>query len=155
MAGHLALLFFFLQAMRFLVIGGCGFLGRHIVEELLKRGFAVSVFDIRSTFEDNRVRFFIGDLCKPQVRLKSVNHLMQMHTFVSQDLLPAMEGVHAVIHCATPSPLSNNRELFHKVNHDGTLNVIKCCKEAGVKVSYALCCQQCPSNLFFPLSEWC
>ena len=58
-----------LQGERFLVIGGCGFLGRHIVDELLERGYAVSVFDIRSTFEDERVRFFLGDLCKREVSI--------------------------------------------------------------------------------------
>lgn len=31
----------------YLVVGGCGFLGRHIVEQLLERGESqVSVFDI-------------------------------------------------------------------------------------------------------------
>lgn len=49
------------------MVGGCGFLGRHIVEELLEKGYRVNVFDIRRSFEDDRVTFFVGDLCKKEV----------------------------------------------------------------------------------------
>ena len=51
------------------MIGGGGFLGRHIVERLLEKGYAVQVFDIRSTFVDEQVKFFVGDLCKKEVRI--------------------------------------------------------------------------------------
>lgn len=49
------------------MVGGCGFLGRHMVEKLLDRGYQVNVFDIRETFKDDRVKFFIGDLCNKEV----------------------------------------------------------------------------------------
>lgn len=98
-----------------LVIGGGGFLGRHLVEKLLDRGYAVSVFDVRQTFTDDNVKFFMGDLCN------------------KEELLPALKNVSIVFHCATPSPLSNNRALFYKVNYQGTLTIIEACKEQGVK----------------------
>lgn len=50
-----------------MVVGGGGFLGRHIVEGLLDKGYRVNVFDIRETFKDDRVKFFVGDLCNKQV----------------------------------------------------------------------------------------
>ncbi|KAK7460731.1 hypothetical protein BaRGS_00038846, partial [Batillaria attramentaria] len=99
----------------YLVIGGCGFLGRHLCEQLLERGYTVRVFDIRKTFENDKITFVIGDLCN------------------ENDLKQALEGVGGVFHCASPSPLSNNRELFYKVNVDGTKLLIDLCKSAGVK----------------------
>lgn len=50
-----------------MVIGGCGFLGQHLCERLLERGYSVRVFDIRKTFENEKITFIIGDLCKKEV----------------------------------------------------------------------------------------
>lgn len=50
------------------VVGGCGFLGRHLVEQLLDRGYTVNVFDIKKTFENDKVQFYTGDLCNKEVR---------------------------------------------------------------------------------------
>ncbi|XP_064405536.1 sterol-4-alpha-carboxylate 3-dehydrogenase, decarboxylating-like [Halichondria panicea] len=96
------------------VVGGCGFLGRHMVETLLDRGYHVNVFDIRKTFDSDQVTFFIGDLCN------------------KEDLLVSLRDVSVVFHCASPSPASNNCDLFHRVNIEGTRSLIQCCKEAGV-----------------------
>ena len=52
---------------RCLVIGGGGFLGRHIVEKLLAIGADVNIFDIRKTFDDKRIKFFVGNLCNKAV----------------------------------------------------------------------------------------
>ncbi|XP_050417782.2 sterol-4-alpha-carboxylate 3-dehydrogenase, decarboxylating isoform X2 [Patella vulgata] len=98
-----------------LVIGGGGFLGRHLSEKLIARGYKVQVFDVRKTFEDDNINIFVGDLCK------------------KEDLLPALEGVDIVFHCATPSPLSNNKALFYKVNFEGTKTIVAACKEVGIK----------------------
>ncbi|XP_052597078.1 sterol-4-alpha-carboxylate 3-dehydrogenase, decarboxylating isoform X2 [Peromyscus californicus insignis] len=54
------------KAKKCTVIGGSGFLGQHMVEQLLARGYAVNVFDIRQGFDNPQVQFFIGDLCSRQ-----------------------------------------------------------------------------------------
>ncbi|XP_068596661.1 sterol-4-alpha-carboxylate 3-dehydrogenase, decarboxylating [Brachionichthys hirsutus] len=97
------------------VIGGSGFLGRHLVEKLLDRGYTVSVFDIRKSYELPGVAFYRGDLCDQQA------------------LLPALEAVSLVFHCASPAPACDDRELFKRVNIDGTRTVIQACTEAGVQ----------------------
>ncbi|KAM4818847.1 sterol-4-alpha-carboxylate 3-dehydrogenase, decarboxylating [Thomomys bottae] len=103
------------QAKKCTVIGGSGFLGQYMVEQLLARGYTVNVFDIRQGFDNPRVHFFLGDLCN------------------QQDLYPALKGVSTVFHCASPPPSSNNKELFYRVNFTGTKNVIETCKKAGVQ----------------------
>lgn len=44
----------------YLVIGGSGFLGRHVVNALLARGDTVSIFDIVQRYHD--VPCYIGDI---------------------------------------------------------------------------------------------
>lgn len=97
------------------VIGGSGFLGRHLVEKLLERGYSVSVYDIRQSYELPNVTFHQGDLCDKQA------------------LLLALKDVSLVFHCASPAPASDDRELFERVNVQGTYIVIQACKEAGVQ----------------------
>jgi sterol-4alpha-carboxylate 3-dehydrogenase (decarboxylating) len=48
------------QRDSFLVIGGSGFLGRHIVEALVARGDPVTVFDIVQRYHDTP--FYSGDI---------------------------------------------------------------------------------------------
>eukprot|EP00042_Codosiga_hollandica_P046688 m.494031 g.494031 ORF g.494031 m.494031 type:complete len:315 (+) comp57287_c0_seq1:57-1001(+) len=98
-----------------LVVGGCGFLGRHMAEQLLARGFKVTVFDVRKTFENSSIRFVIGDLCN------------------QADVSTALEGVEIVFHCASPSPASNNKQLFYAVNVNGTRDLLAWSRAAGVK----------------------
>uniref|UniRef100_V9KZ26 Sterol-4-alpha-carboxylate 3-dehydrogenase, decarboxylating n=1 Tax=Callorhinchus milii TaxID=7868 RepID=V9KZ26_CALMI len=97
------------------VIGGSGFLGQHLVQKLLEKGFTVNILDVRKTFDKQGVQFFTADLCS------------------KEDVLPAFQDVSVVFHCASPAPSSDNRELFYKVNYTGTKTIIEACKEAGVQ----------------------
>ncbi|KAJ7424826.1 Sterol-4-alpha-carboxylate 3-dehydrogenase, decarboxylating [Willisornis vidua] len=97
------------------VIGGSGFLGQHLVEQLLAKGYTVNVFDVHQSCQSDRVSFFLGDLCDKEA------------------LLPALQGVSVAFHCASPAPSSDNRELFYRVNVGGTKAVIEACREAGVQ----------------------
>ena len=126
------------------MVGGCGFLGRHLVEHLLERGYNVNVFDIKKTFDNDKVHFFTGDLCKKEVLelntiklfiLISRTDITHCKIFIhTQELLPALTGANVVFHCASPPPSSNNKKLFYAVNVNGTKTLIEACKEAGVQV---------------------
>jgi sterol-4alpha-carboxylate 3-dehydrogenase (decarboxylating) len=48
----------------YLVIGGSGFVGRHIVQQLLDRGDNVSVFDIVQRYHDTP--FYSGDISEQE-----------------------------------------------------------------------------------------
>jgi sterol-4alpha-carboxylate 3-dehydrogenase (decarboxylating) len=103
----------------YLIIGGGGFLGRYIVENLLSRGEKnVKIFDIRKSFEEDRVEFIIGDITKPE------------------DLKKACKGVTTVIHTASPAvgvKGDYSYDLIYRVNVVGTKNVIEACIEMKVR----------------------
>jgi nucleoside-diphosphate-sugar epimerase len=51
------------QVQRCLVTGGSGFLGRHLVNQLVESGrYEVTVFDIRAVEGEERVAYIVGDL---------------------------------------------------------------------------------------------
>lgn len=82
------------------VVGGCGFLGQHLVEGLVERGYKVKVFDIRTTFENSQVQFFTGDLCN-----KSVSVLID-----KQDMLVLLHDDVGTQFCILKG------QSFHRVN---------------------------------------
>ena len=109
-----------------LVTGGAGFIGSHLVDELVKRGYEVSVIDDLSTGKienlqghlDGEVKFFKGDIRDGQL----VDELVG--------------GVDAVIHLAAISSVSfsvENPLLTNDVNVNGTLNLLNACVNAGVQ----------------------
>src|SRR5262245_42146504 len=108
----------------YLVTGGAGFIGSHLVEELLRKGERVRVVD--SLITGNRanlshlpaVEFLEGDLADLDVARKAV------------------AGVDFVLHqAAIPSvprsvqdPVTSNR-----ANVDASLNVLVAARDAGVR----------------------
>lgn len=103
-----------------LVTGGVGYIGHHVVDELLKEGFNVKVMDsLLYGFEpDDRYDFIRGD------------------TRNESDVRRAMEGVDYVIHLAA---LSNDPSVEVspdkgiEINYNGTKLTAQIAKKMGVK----------------------
>jgi len=110
---------------KFLVTGGAGFIGSHIVERLVQDGAQVRVVDNLSTGRIERLR-----------------HLLSAIEFVEGDLAnestaaEAVDGMDFVVHqAAIPSvqrslsdPIATNRS-----NVVGTLNLLEGCRRVGVR----------------------
>ena len=116
--------------VRYLVTGGAGFIGSHIVERLVRTGAEVTVLDDLSTGQRehlravrDRIRFIRGDAVRLEVCRR------------------AMQGVGCVFHQAavTSVPKSTRNPLgAHHANVTATLNILVAAQEAKVRrVVYA------------------
>lgn len=105
-----------------LVIGGNGFLGHHIVNQLLDSWTCSAVSSIDLRCEKNRRSEATYHECDITDSEKLAS--------IFQKLKPDI-----VIHTASPVASDNvvAKELFRKVNVDGTQSVIEACQASGVK----------------------
>lgn len=102
--------------MKALVTGGAGFIGSHLVEELLKNGLEVSIFDNFSSGNPHNLISVKSDI---EVVKDDINNL--------DTLLKAMNKVDYVFHLAALTSVTQsvqNPILIHKINSVGTLNVL-------------------------------
>ena len=101
---------------RILVTGGNGFIGQHLVSELVARDRQVRVLDIRG----------------PHSALPDVDYVQG--SVLDQNLLhTAMAGVEQVYHLAgLPGMWRRDRTDFHAVNCTGTENVLAAARKANV-----------------------
>ncbi len=132
----------------YLVTGGAGFIGSHIVEALVRRGEQVRVLDNLSTGRRENlanvtgsVDLVVGDVrCLDQVR-------------------PVMSGVDYVLHQAAlvsvPQSMADPQST-HEANVTGTLNVLIAAREAAARrVVLASSCAVYGDNDSLPLKETC
>ncbi len=116
--------------MRYLVTGGCGFIGCNLVRFLLgnRTGASVRVLDaltyagslgnLGAAAEDERVEFIQGDIRDPEA------------------VRGAMEGCEAVIHLAAESHVDRSifgAEAAVRTNFEGTFRVLEAAREVGVE----------------------
>jgi len=110
-----------------IVTGGCGFIGSHLADNLIKLNFEVVVIDNLS----------VG-------RRENISHLNEnsQFTFVDADISnfdliePIFRGADLVFHLAALAdivPSIENPTEYYKSNVNGTFNVLQACRKHKVK----------------------
>lgn len=111
--------------MRALVTGGAGFIGSHIVEELLQRDARVRVLDDFSTGRRENLQDFTGRL-----------EIIEGDLRDGQAVLAALRDVEVVFHLAAfisvPQSMSDPEACF-AVNVGGTNTLLEASRRAGVR----------------------
>lgn len=132
---------------RFLITGGCGFIGSHLCEELIKRNKKVFVIDDLSTGSIRNIQgllnhqdfnLFVGNILNCEV----IEDLVKKVDFVFH--LAAVVGVKKVIENPIESII---------VNIEGTYNILKICKKYSKKVLIASSSEIYGKNMQVPFSE--
>jgi len=120
-----------------LVTGGAGFIGSHLVEELLNRGDRVRVLDNFSTGKAENLEGLGHGRWKAGVDFEVLRGDIR-----DQDTLDrAVAGVDAILHQAALGSVPRSVEdpiTTQRVNADGTLHVFQAARQRGVRrVVYA------------------
>lgn len=109
--------------MRIIVTGGAGFIGSHIVDQLLNDGHDVTVIDDESATSNEQFYW----------NKEAENHKLDITEY--EKIRPLFDGVGAVFHLAAEAriqPAIHNPLYAAKVNFLGTCTVLQCAREAGV-----------------------
>lgn len=125
------------------VTGGAGFIGSHLTDALVERGFEVHVIDNLSGGR------------KENINPKAAFHKVDIRNL--EDITPIIKGTKLVFHCAALPRVQYSIEHpveTNEVNVGGTLNVLIAAKEGDVKrVVYSASSSAYGDQRILPLVE--
>lgn len=108
--------------MKYIVTGGAGFIGSHIVDALIKQGHEVLIIDNLSTGKEKNIN--------PKAKFYKLDISNE------KEIEPLFAGVDGVFHAAALAriqPSFKNPDLYFKSNVVGTRNVLMAAKKHEVK----------------------
>jgi len=130
----------------YLVTGGAGFIGSHIVDELVRCGESVRVLDNLSTGREENLAAVRGQIEWHKADIRDL-----------ESIRPAFRAAEYVIHEAALSSVPGSIAdpvAFNAVNVGGTLQVLVAARDAGVKrVVLASSASVYGDNTALPLAE--
>ncbi len=109
----------------YLVTGGAGFIGSHLVEHLIRRGEVVKVLDDFSTGRETNL-----------ARLLDAVVLIRGSVCDDKTVRESVRGTEVILHLAAIPSVARSVEeplLTHRVNVEGTLKLLCAAREAGIK----------------------
>ena len=108
--------------MKYLVTGGHGFIGRHLVAYLVSEGHEVVVVDLEGDFPPK----FEYEFVYANIAGGNFNH----------KIMEAMDGVDTVFHLAAKARVQPSIEhpvKFNQTNVEGTLSLLEMCRHQNVR----------------------
>lgn len=115
--------------MDFLVTGGAGFIGSHIIESLVSSGNTVTLIDNFSTGKRKNLHSIIN---KIEIIEGSINDIELLKKTIKNK-----SGIFHQAALASVQESFTKQHEYYKVNVEGTENILKLAKEFNVKVVYA------------------
>ena len=112
--------------MNFVVTGGAGFIGSHLVKHLVKQGHSVTVIDNLHTGKMENLQSVINEI-----------EFLKINILDHQKLRDAVKNADGVFHEAALTVVQDSfykQEEYHEVNVKGTENILKLAKESSFKV---------------------
>ena len=97
-----------------LVIGGCSFIGQHLIAGLLADGFKVRLLDTRGTCKSEDVTVIRGDFCDVT------------------ELESALQDIDVVFHCVSLCSSDGNARMVDRVNIHATRVLVEACSSSNV-----------------------
>jgi UDP-glucose 4-epimerase len=132
--------------MKYLVTGGAGFIGGHLVDKLIEQEYEVIVVDNLSTGIKSNIN--------PKATFVDLDISERANR---GELCVAMENVDTVFHCAALArvqPSIQNPQKYHKANIDGTFNVLLSARDSKVRrVVYSASSSAYGDQKQMPLTE--
>jgi len=115
--------------MKFIVTGGAGFVGSHLVKLLVKEGHTVTVIDNLHTGKKENLRSVIQQITFKKIDIRNY-----------EELEKNMKNIDGVFHQAALTVVQDsfkNPQEYHDVNVGGTENIFKLAQKNNFKVVYA------------------
>jgi dihydroflavonol-4-reductase len=120
-----------------LVTGGSGFIGHHLVAELVDRGHDVRVYDRKPFPADAAVEAARRGLKQPiskPISRRGATEVVLADILDADELRKAMRGCQRVFHLAAdPNLWNRDPNHFDRVNREGTELLLRLAKEARVE----------------------
>jgi len=118
-----------LELMKYVVTGGAGFVGSHLVKLLVNEGHIVTVVDNLHTGKKENLRSVIQQITFKKIDIRNYEELEKI-----------MKNIDGVFHQAALTVVQDsfeNPQEYHDVNVGGTENIFKLAKKNNFKVVYA------------------
>jgi UDP-glucose 4-epimerase len=132
--------------MKYIVVGGAGFIGSNLVDLLIQEGHQVSVIDNLSTGKEENLN--------KKAELFTIDISLKDNIVKITEIMDGADSVFHLAALARVQPSIENPHDFNKANVDGTLNILTAARNAKVRrVIYSASSSAYGNAKIFPTPE--